>query len=464
MKKHLLFMVFYIGFTALAQDCSKINKKAVKRLKDDVYTLASDQMEGRNPGTSGEIKARNYLSQRMQEIELETMGTEGFVQAFSYFEKVKQKPNKTKLSINNKSLKFTHQFYATEFSANGIIEDTPVLSVGFGIHLPQQNYSDYEILDIDIQGYVALIDIELPAKNLDQPPSIEFRISEAKSRGAVGVLLFSSKNDKNAPKSTYNRIKNSGLPVLYLKQSSFDEVPQIFVENTSFSVVQYETPTLAHNIIGFIDNSAKLTVVITAHYDHLGFGSFGSKYKGQKKIHNGADDNASGTAALLELAYFFQNNKKKEKYNFLFIAFSAEEKGLLGSKYFVKNPTLALVDINYVLNMDMVGRMEVNMPLTIEGLGSSLVWETTLNEVSCDAFPLTLKKREDGPSDHAAFFKVGIPALHFWTGNHNDYHLPSDDADKINFDAESQIISFIEAFILKMDEKDPVLFNVRRTI
>lgn len=91
MKKHLLFMVFYIGFTALAQDCSKINKKAVKRLKDDVYTLASDQMEGRNPGTSGEIKARNYLRERMQEIELETMGTEGFVQAFSYFEKVKDR-------------------------------------------------------------------------------------------------------------------------------------------------------------------------------------------------------------------------------------------------------------------------------------------------------------------------------------------------------------------------------------
>jgi Zn-dependent M28 family amino/carboxypeptidase len=166
----------------------------------------------------------------------------------------------------------------------------------------------------------------------------------------------------------------------------------------------------------------------------------------------------------LELAYFFQNNKKQEKYNFLFIAFSAEEKGLLGSKYFVKNPTLALVDINYVLNMDMVGRMEVNMPLTIEGLGSSLVWESTLNEVNCNAFPLTLKKREDGPSDHAAFFKIGIPALHFWTGNHNDYHLPSDDADKINFDAESQIISFIEAFILKMDEKDPVSFHLRRTI
>ena len=464
MKKHLLFILFCVGQLAFAQDCSKVDKKAVKRLKNDIYTLASDQMEGRNPGTSGEIKARNYLRKRMLEIKLESKGTEGFVQVFSYFEKVKQKPNKTKLSINNKALKLTHQFYATEFSSNGVIDDVPVISVGFGIHLPQEGYSDYQNLDLDIQGYVALMDIELPDHPLEKPPSIESRISEARDRGAEGVLLFSSQKDKSAPRNSYQNIKSLGLPVLYLKQSSFGEVPQIFVENTSFSVIQYETPTLAHNIIGFIDNKADLTVAITAHYDHLGFGSFGSKYKGQKKVHNGADDNASGTAALLEMANFFQNNKKQEKYNFLFIAFSAEEKGLLGSKYFVKNPTLALDEINYVLNMDMVGRMEEDMPLTIEGLGSSLIWENTLKEIDCDAFPLTLKKREDGPSDHAPFYKAGIPALHFWTGKHDDYHLPSDDADKINFEAESQIISFIETFILQMDEKDPAIFHLRKKL
>ena len=464
MKNYVLFFFFCFGFSALAQDCSKINKKTVKRLKKDIYKLASDEMEGRNPGTSGEIKARNYLRQRMEEIGLKERGTEGFVQAFSYFEKVKQKPNKTKLKINNKSLKLSHQFYTTEFSANGNIEDIPVISVGHGIHLPEQEYSDYESLDIDIQGYVALMDIELPNKDLQHIPSLESRLSDAKDRGAVGILLFSSQKDKSAPRNSFNRIKSLGVPILYLKQSSFKEVPQIFVENASFSVIQYETPTPAHNIIGYIDNTAELTVVITAHYDHLGFGSFGSKYKGQKKVHNGADDNASGTAALLELAYFFQNNKKKEKYNFLFIAFSAEEKGLLGSKYFVENPTLALGDINYVLNMDMIGRMEEKMPLTIEGIGSSLMWENTLKETTCNAFPLTLKKRENGPSDHAPFYEVGIPVLHFWTGKHDDYHLPSDDASKINFDAESQIISFINAFILQMDEKPQVLFHSRGKI
>ena len=109
----------------------------------------------------------------------------------------------------------------------------------------------------------------------------------------------------------------------------------------------------------------------------------------------------------------------------------------------------------------MVGRMEKEMPLTIEGIGSSLIWKSSIEELACDAFPLTLKKREDGPSDHAAFYFAGIPSLHLWTGKHNDYHKPSDDVEKINFEAESQIISFIESFILLMDEKGKVDFHLR---
>ena len=126
------------------------------------------------------------------------------------------------------------------------------------------------------------------------------------------------------------------------------------------------------------------------------------------------------------------------------------------------NPTINLNKINYVINMDMIGRMEKGMPLTIEGVGSSLSWESSLNELECDAFPLTLKKREDGPSDHAAFYYSGIPSLHFWTGKHEDYHKPSDDVEKINFEAQSQIISFIESFILLMDNKGKVEFYLRK--
>ena len=308
-KKSLILSFMLTPFTILSQDCSEINKKRVTRLQADIITLASNEMEGREPGTNGEIKARDYIISRMQEIGLKPKGTDCFIQAFTYSE------------------------------GNAAIQ--------------------------------------------------------------------------------------------------------------------------AHNVVGFIDNGAEKTVVITAHYDHLGYGGSGSKYKEPSQIHNGADDNASGTAALLELAHLIKNNNIKEHNNFLFIAFSAEEKGLLGSKYYVMNPSLNLNEINYVLNMDMLGRMEPGMALTVEGLGSSLIWESSLKEIECDAFPLTLKKRENGPSDHAPFYEAGIPALHFWTGKHDDYHKPSDDAEKINFRAESQIISFIEALILLIDSKGKVNFHLR---
>ena len=313
MKISLLLSVLLMPLTILSQDCIDIDKQRVSRLQEDIFKLAGDEMEGREPGTNGEIKARDYLINRMREIGLNPKGTDGFIQAFTYFEKANQ------------------------------------------------------------------------------------------NEGAVQ----------------------------------------------------------AHNVIGFINNGAQKTVVITAHYDHLGYGGAGSKYKGPRQIHNGADDNASGTAALLELAHIIKNNEIKEHNNFLFIAFSAEEKGLLGSKYYVMNPSLNLNEINYVLNMDMLGRMEPGMALTIEGLGSSLIWESSIKEIECDAFPLTLKKRENGPSDHAPFYEAGIPALHFWTGKHDDYHKPSDDAEKINFRAESQIISFIEALIFLIDSKEKINFHLR---
>ena len=313
MKISFLLSVLLMPLTILSQDCIDIDKQRVSRLQEDIFKLAGDEMEGREPGTNGEIKARDYLINRMREIGLNPKGTDGFIQAFTYFEKANQN----------------------------------------------------------------------------------------------------------------------------------------------------EVAVQAHNVIGFIDNSANKTVVITAHYDHLGYGGSSSKYKGPRQIHNGADDNASGTAALLELAHVIKNNKIKEHNNFLFIAFSAEEKGLLGSKYYVMNPSLNLNEINYVLNMDMLGRMDPGMALTIEGLGSSLIWESSIKEIECDAFPLTLKKRENGPSDHAPFYEAGIPALHFWTGKHDDYHKPSDDAEKINFRAESQIISFIEALILLVDSKGKINFHLR---
>ena len=462
MRKYGILLLLILPLFTVAQDCSKVNKKAVKRLKIDVSTLASDQMEGREPGTTGEIKARDYIVARMEEIGLSPKGTNGFVQDFSYFETVKQKPNKTKLSINNKLIRLNHEFFPINLSSNGILTDVPVLSALYGIHVPAEGYSDYERLDLEVNGYIVQLDISTPKDLEFEVPDLLSRAIEARDRGAVALLLYSSQNGVELPISNFKRIEKIGIPVVFLKPSAFAKVPAEYIENASLSVLQYEVPTKAHNVVGFLDNGSENTIAIMGHYDHLGFGGEGSLYKGPRRIHNGADDNASGTAAVLELAHYFVNNKDAEQYNYLFIAFSAEEKGLLGSQYFVNNPTIPLSELNFALNMDMVGRMEKGMDLTIEGTGSALKWESYLKEIDCDAFPLKLKKREDGPSDHTAFYKMGVPALHFWTGKHNDYHRPSDDVEKINFEAESQIISFITSFLLKMDDLEKVEFNLRK--
>ncbi len=461
MKKTCFLFSLFITLYGVAQDNDKVNKKAVKRLRSDLTILASDQMKGREPGTMGEIKARDYISERMKDIGLEPKGSNGFVQAFPYFENVKQEANQTKLSLNNKPMKLYQDFYPVSLSSNGMLSDVPVISVLNGIHSPNFSYSDYDNLDIDVNGYIVQLDLYTPSTIDFEVPDLVSRVIEARDRGAVALLLYSSQKEFQLPAINFKRIQSIGIPVLVLRNSIFTKVPANFIENATLSVSQYEVTEMAHNVIGFIDNDAETTVVISGHYDHLGYGGEGSMYKGPRKIHNGADDNASGTAGVLELAHYFKNNKITEQNNFLFIAFSAEEKGLLGSKYFVKNPILALAQFNFVINMDMIGRMEQDMPLTIEGLGSSLVWEPSIKGLAWQTFPLTLKSREDGPSDHAPFYAVGIPALHFWTGKHDDYHKPSDDVEKINFEAESKIISFIEMFVMSMDEKGKVGFQKR---
>ena len=430
----------------------------VKRLQLDISTLADDQMEGRQAGTSGEVKARDYIVSRMKEIGLEAGGTSSYLQSFPFNENVKQKANSTRLSLNGTSLRLNHEFYPINLSSNGKLNDIPVIWISYGLHAPELGYSDYDRLEADVNGYIALIDIANP-EGIPTEQNLLTKAIEALDRGALALLLYKSNSSVEIPESKFTEIKALGIPVVFIKNKAFKKVPRDFVENASLSVSQYEVLKKGYNVLAYLDNDADKTVIIGAHYDHLGWGIDGSLHKGPRKIHNGADDNASGTAALLELAYFLKKNKIKENNNYLFIAFSGEEMGLLGSQYFVANPSIDLSDINYMLNMDMLGRMEEGMDLSVNGTGSCSLWKESLNEVACDAFALTMKPKGFGPSDHAPFYLNGIPALHFWTGEHNDYHKPSDDVEKINFEAESQIISFIESFILLMDAKGEVDFQ-----
>jgi len=212
-----------------------------------------------------------------------------------------------------------------------------------------------------------------------------------------------------------------------------------------------------HNIAGFIDNGAQFTIVIGAHYDHLGYGAEGSLFRGEPAIHNGADDNASGTAAVIQLAKILK--AKKSDYNFLFLAFSGEENGLWGSNYFSKNSTVSLDSVNFMINMDMVGRMNEEKTLAINGVGTSPVWNEVLEEVNTDSLKLVTSESGVGPSDHTSFYLQDLPVLHFFTGQHEDYHKPSDDADKINYNGITHVIRYIERLVDRVDDQEKIAFT-----
>lgn len=211
------------------------------------------------------------------------------------------------------------------------------------------------------------------------------------------------------------------------------------------------------NVIGFIDNKSEHTIVIGAHFDHLGMGGQGSLHRGDSAIHNGADDNASGTAALVALAD--QLKHEKHPSNFLFIAFSGEENGLWGSNYFVKNPTIDLKTVNYMINMDMVGRLNAENKLAINGVGTSPSFVSALGLANADSLKLVTSESGVGPSDHTSFYLQDLPVLHFFTGQHEDYHKPGDDSEKINYDGLLLVVKYIDRLVNELDAEPKLAFT-----
>jgi len=209
------------------------------------------------------------------------------------------------------------------------------------------------------------------------------------------------------------------------------------------------------NILGYIDNQAPQTVIIGGHYDHLGYGKEGSLYVGEPDIHNGADDNSSGVAGVIYLAESIKKSKFKN-YNYLFICFSGEEKGLWGSNYYVNHTGTDKTKINYMVNMDMIGRLNPERKLAISGIGTSPVFNKVIDSVKEPSFSVKKDSSGLGPSDHASFYNAGIPVLAFFTGQHGDYHKPSDDAHLINYEGVKDIVQYIYN-VVKTLEKEPKL-------
>lgn len=206
------------------------------------------------------------------------------------------------------------------------------------------------------------------------------------------------------------------------------------------------------NVVAFLDNGAAQTVVIGGHYDHLGMGhGGGSLHAGEPAIHNGADDNASGIAAMLYIAKTLKASNLKNN-NYLFIAFSGEELGLYGSKNYVMKPTLPLNQMNYLINMDMVGRLNEEKVIAINGTGTSPVWKSTLEKINVAGITAKTHDSGIGPSDHTSFYNEGIPVLHFFSGQHSDYHKPGDDSHLVNYQGIYEISEYILAIIKELDD------------
>ena len=214
---------------------------------------------------------------------------------------------------------------------------------------------------------------------------------------------------------------------------------------------------MGKNVVGYMDNGAEQTIVIGAHYDHLGHGTFGSRQPGDHAIHNGADDNASGVAGVLEIARQLGKSSAKNN-NYLFIGFSGEELGLYGSKAFVKDNMLKAGEINYMINLDMVGRLNEEKVLAVNGTGTSPSWDDVLE--SAKPGGLEIKKHESGigASDHTSFYIEEIPVLHFFTGQHDDYHKASDDSPLVNFEGIYEISSYIVNIIEALDPGDKLAY------
>lgn len=230
-------------------------------------------------------------------------------------------------------------------------------------------------------------------------------------------------------------------------------------QEVNYTVKDGDSTITGTNVIGYIDNKAENTIIIGAHYDHLGYGAEGSLHRGERAIHNGADDNASGVAVLLNLAGRLK--AKNTNNNYLFMAFSGEEMGLLGSNYFVKNPTIDTKKVDYMINMDMVGRLKADSTLAVYGVGTSPIFKQTVT-ANNSKFKIVAKESGVGPSDHTSFYHADIPVLHFFTGQHEDYHKPTDDTEKLNYEGMQTISNYIFEIITDLDNNGKLPFRATK--
>jgi hypothetical protein len=465
---------------------------------DDVLAhikyLASDELGGRFPGTKGDSLTDEYLINELTGYGVIPKGEDGWRQSFDFISEIKP-GDKNLLSITfaKEEHKYTlgHDFYPVSYSSTGKVEGEVVFA-GYGINAPDQNYNDFN--GIDFNGKIALIMRYTPGYNdphndpFAKNENLRIKCSAVKEAGASAILVFigpQNGEDELSTKLKTSGVKDElGIPVINIKRELVEKMLgangkvlnelQKEIDSSrsprSFALtnvkIRIETDLIhvnsyTDNIIGYLEGTDAVlkneVIVIGAHKDHLGDGlKYGSLYgKEEPAIHNGADDNASGTAGVLELAQKLASQKDKLRRSYVFMLFGAEEAGSLGSSYFTKSGLFKSFNIVSMINMDMIGRVTDNK-LIINGAGTSSIWKSVIDSLNKlnENLAVTYKDEGYGPSDHSSFYSKDIPVLHFFTGTHTDYHRPSDDWNLINAGGEAKVLNLMFDLVTVLDLRE----------
>jgi hypothetical protein len=488
MKKLVSPVLFLALVTALAPGLDR--ESAVARLTADVTFLASDACEGRGPGTPGIDKAADYVASAFK-----AAGLKGGMSDGSYFQPFVIKGNPelgqpNTLSVSLPSGALPAQALGTDFQPLGLSgsgsADAPVVFVGYGASIPGAHYDDFH--GVDLVGKVVLMIRKLPRYGQDKHPlgddqtiqqaaSWVTKIDNAEQRKAAAVLVC---NDVGEPDDVLTDLVRTGgaadIPAVHIKRATADrmlregmgqtlsEIEKSIDANLTprsaalkrvtakLQVTVRRQPVNVKNVVAVLDGAgplAKETVVLGAHYDHLGYGGRDSLAPGQKAIHHGADDNASGTAAIVELARRLAADPPANRRRIVFLAFSAEEVGLLGSAHYAKEPLFPIEQTTAMVNLDMVGRLKGDADgkprLEVGGIGTAKEFNDLLDRLNAKSgFALHKNSAGVGPSDHTSFYIKGVPVFFFFTGLHREYHKPTDTADLINYPGLVRVTDFVE--------------------
>jgi len=513
----LLLASLAFGLYAQKADVTEANLRAT------IEYLASDKLEGRRTGEPGATMAADYVASQFAKYKLRPAATGkngklSYMQAYPYITGVEMAKNANSFRLeltesdNRKHDLNNANTMPVGCSPNGSIANAPVSFAGYGIVAKEANYDDYawQGRPMDFKGDVVLVFDGNPDNDNPHSPFGRFDLRTkaliAKEHGAVGMLVISREDvfqhDRLTTLEYDQSLGEAAIPTLVIARTTaaailganekgLKNIEELVADkkdgiNTNvgfrdvqprvtFDVKLVKQSVDAYNVIGVLPGTDPVlkneAIVIGAHYDHLGHGGAGSLAANSTEIHHGADDNASGTAAIIELARMFAAEKKNKR-TLIFIAFSGEEEGLFGSNWYVNHPVFPLDKTVAMINLDMVGRLNDNK-LTIGGIGTASEWRDLVNKndkffdadpgslkydnpgsiaAAQPVFNLQLNDDGFGPSDHSSFYGKKVPVLFFFTGTHNDYHKPSDTADKINWRGEDLIVRYVRKLAWAIDQ------------